>query len=432
MCKIKEKYSRLTKIKSSILIGVLSVTMTLSMGSCADAKQITPEKAVDIYMANKGVWKYHKTEVTNNYYYTFLDLDFDGTLELIASGNSGSANYTDNTYYRIHPDTKTVEEIKKSNTNSKNDEYNLVGISKLFRNNKSGEMFYYCTKSLWVSGYTYTTNGVLNLEDNKITEINLFGSTISDNSTSNTEKNGNEYYYYENNIAVKTDEKTYKEKIDAFENENTNLYLAQEYIYGSEFDSEDEETQRELLLEKYNKFSYDGYKETNYQDDGSGPEVIGSLTEDFTFSSGGGAWGTAVSINSDCSFNVDFHDGELSIKGEDYPNGTMYKADATGKFTDIKRINDYTYSMKMSELTYEKALGTEEIKDDIKYVYRTAYGLENAKRVYLYTPDAPISELPESLLMWVRMGGEQYKDATLGFYALYNVDEHYGFTSNNK
>lgn len=436
MSEFIKKHSQLNQKKKAALLGVLSITIALSMSSCTETKQITPEKAVDIYMENKDKWMLTAPYGSmNNSSYGFLDVDFDGILELAVNSKSGTGSYSQNTYYKINQDTQTVEVIEKNTPYNKNGEYDINNsiYTKLYKNNSSGEMFYYCYDYLRVStGENYVTFGILSFDNNIIEENPLFMEHNNDATIEGNEDLVNEYWCYENGVLIKTDESTYKSKQENFYSENTDLYLMREDIYYSEFDSADEETQRELLLEKYKKFSYDGYKENTYQDDGSGPEVISKLTEDFIFSSGAGAWGTVVSVNSDGSFTVDFHDGEVSLKGEDYPNGTMYKADATGNFSDIKRINDYTYSMKISELTYEKELGTEEIINDIKYVYRTAYGLENAKRVYLYTPDAPISELPQSLLNWVGLGGEQEKDKTLGFYALYNVDEQNGFRSNNK
>lgn len=177
---------------------------------------------------------------------------------------------------------------------------------------------------------------------------------------------------------------------------------------------------------------YMANKDTDYEDDGSGMSVISTLTEDFVYASGASAWGTVVSINSDGSFTVDYHDSELSLADESYPKGTIFKANATGKFHDITRINDYTYSMEISGLEYKNPPDTEEIIDDINYVYSTAYGLDKAKRVYLFTPDTPLTQLPQAFLNGVHLQNEQSDNATLGFYALYNVDQQTVFTSNNK
>lgn len=435
MSALLKKCSQLNKIKKVAIIGALSLTIALSMGSCADSNQITPEKAIDIYMANKDKWMLTSSYGSmENSSYGFLDLDFDGTLELAVNNISGTGIYSKNTYYKINQDTQTVEVIVKYNPENKNGEYDINNslYTKLYKNN-SGELFYYCHDYLRVStGNVYVTFGTLSFDNDEIKEIVLFKEHNCDTSIEGNEDLVNEYWYYENNVNIKTDESTYKSKQENFYSEHTDLYLMRENIYCSEFDSADEETQRELLLNSYKKFNYDGYKDTDYEDDGSGMSVISTLTEDFVYASGASAWGTVVSINSDGSFTVDYHDSELSLADESYPKGTIFKANATGKFHDITRINDYTYSMEISGLEYKNQPDTEEIIDDINYVYSTAYGLDKAKRVYLFTPDTPLTQLPQAFLNGVHLQNEQYDNATLGFYALYNVDQQTVFISNNK
>lgn len=396
---------------------------------------LTPEEAVDIYMNNKSMWILNpEYEPMYGYTYSFLDLDFDGTLELIVSSTYGTGRFTDNSFYRINQDSNTVEAIAENNPQGGYGEYDLWYTKyPLLVKNSSGEMVYYC-EDFWYAGageYGYSY-GKLFLENDEINTESLFQMSKTQKYEQGTTEEVSSYSYYENGILVDADKDTYALKVDSFFDEYKNLYLSTSNIIGRDFDSADETSQKSSLLKCYKSFNYDGYKENEYQDDGSGPEVISKLTEDFIFSSGAGAWGTVVSINSDGSFTCNYHDSDMGIVGDNYPKGTVHKADATGKFYDIKRINDYTYCMTMSDLDYEKEPGTEEIVDGVKYEYSTAYGLDEAKRVYLYTPDAPISELPYDFLSWVHITGEQSEGATLGFYALYNVDEHEGFTSNNK
>lgn len=161
-------------------------------------------------------------------------------------------------------------------------------------------------------------------------------------------------------------------------------------------------------------------------------EVFSRFTNKFVFSSGAGNWGTTLNINSDGSFDGIFTDSNMGVTGEGYPKGTIYKSVFNGQFENLTQINDYTYSMNMSSINYENQPDTEEIIDGAKYIYSTAYGLANATTVYIYTPDAPVSKLPEEFKSWIfdlRMNSEK---KTLGFFALYNVDEQQGFSSSNK
>lgn len=51
--------------------------------------------------------------------------------------------------------------------------------------------------------------------------------------------------------------------------------------------------------------------------------------------------------------------------------------------------NDYTYSMGIAEISYEKEAGTEEVIDGIQYYYTAPYGLEDTEELLLYLPGAP-------------------------------------------
>ena len=113
-------------------------------------------------------------------------------------------------------------------------------------------------------------------------------------------------------------------------------------------------------------------KENNNQKQTIETEVIDSISFadlkdlQFVFSSGVGAWATVFSIEEDGSFSGEYFDTDMGVMGEDYPNGTMYQSIFTGKFSGIQKVNEYTYSMQISELNYEREVGTEEIKDGVE------------------------------------------------------------------
>lgn len=82
---------------------------------------------------------------------------------------------------------------------------------------------------------------------------------------------------------------------------------------------------------------------------------------DFYFATGTGGWETIIRIKPDGSFYGEYHDMEYNLIGDDYPNGTMFQSNFTGQFTQPVKINDYTYSIRISELNYEKEFDTQEI-----------------------------------------------------------------------
>ena len=102
---------------------------------------------------------------------------------------------------------------------------------------------------------------------------------------------------------------------------------------------------------------------------------------DFTFSSGAGAWATQLNIRPDGSFSGEYWDMDMGSTGDGYPNGTQYGNTFTGTFTDLKKVNDYTWSMKLDKINYTYEIGKEEILDQILYSYTEAYGLDGADEV---------------------------------------------------
>ena len=148
---------------------------------------------------------------------------------------------------------------------------------------------------------------------------------------------------------------------------------------------------------------------------------------EFYFSSGAGGWATVMTINEDGSFSGNFHDSDMGDTGEQYPNGTLYYCDFNGSFGDLERVDDYTYRTIIDHIDFANTPETEEIKDGVKYVYGTAYGLDDAENLYFYLPGKPVSELPEAYVSWVQMGPEIEENGCLTIYGLYNEKAENGF-----
>lgn len=150
---------------------------------------------------------------------------------------------------------------------------------------------------------------------------------------------------------------------------------------------------------------------------------------EFYFSSGAGGWRTFLNIEEDGSFHGEYSDSDMGSTGDGYPNGTYYYCEFNGKFTEAVKVNDYTYSMKIEEISCVNEPETSEIIDGILYYYATPYGMEGAEEVLIYLPGAPISELPEEYINWVCNDMVDPDAVELPFYGLYNVTEQNGFSS---
>ncbi len=146
----------------------------------------------------------------------------------------------------------------------------------------------------------------------------------------------------------------------------------------------------------------------------------------FEFSSGAGAWSTELTVNKDGSFKGLYHDSDAGSTGTGYPNGTVYVCEFTGSFGQLQKVDDYTYKTTIQKITTTKKSGTEELADDMKYIYSTPYGLDDAKTIYIYLKGKPVSSLPEGYKDWVRLILND-SDKTLPCYGIYNENAENGF-----
>ncbi len=148
----------------------------------------------------------------------------------------------------------------------------------------------------------------------------------------------------------------------------------------------------------------------------------------FVFSSGAGAWDTELTLDADGSFEGVYQDGEAAA-GPEYPYGTSYICRFKGRFGQITRLNDYSCSMRLEELTYETETNAEWIEDGVRYIGAEAYGLTEGEEFIFYMPFTPAAELDEIFLSWwpdhilYREGSIQ----TLYTYAIRNGNTNDGF-----
>ena len=148
---------------------------------------------------------------------------------------------------------------------------------------------------------------------------------------------------------------------------------------------------------------------------------------EFRFNSGAGAWGTVMRIAPDGSFSGNYHDTEMGDVGEDYPMGSVYLSEFTGRFSQPEEVNGHTFSLNIEELQYAQEPGTQEIRDGIRYCYSTAHGLADAEQLLLYLPGAPLEELPEEYRYWCSATLYGYEGTELPHYGLYNAGQEHGF-----
>ena len=118
----------------------------------------------------------------------------------------------------------------------------------------------------------------------------------------------------------------------------------------------------------------------------------------------------------------------MGVDGEDHPNGTIYICDFSGRFSELEKVDKYSYSLTLAEISSDYEVEKEWIEDGVRYVSSAPYGMEEGDEFILYLPDTPIDGLDEEFLSWWQcwvMYGEQ--TGTLEMYGLYNIKMGYGF-----
>lgn len=159
--------------------------------------------------------------------------------------------------------------------------------------------------------------------------------------------------------------------------------------------------------------------------------LLDAFPLDLLFASGAGAWGTTLTLNADGTFEGHYSDADMGDNSTNYPNGTVYFCDFTGRFSAMTKISEYAYSMRIEELTYDRDIGREQRVDGLRYITADPYGIAGGEEFILYLPGTPVDELSEEFLSWWPDAYEWRQgelDALTG-YGLYNVSTGQGFFS---
>ncbi|MBE7004634.1 MAG: hypothetical protein E7425_10210 [Ruminococcaceae bacterium] len=156
-----------------------------------------------------------------------------------------------------------------------------------------------------------------------------------------------------------------------------------------------------------------------------------SLPRLFNFASGVGGWSTELYMKPDGSFTGSYHDSDMGDADKGYPNGTLYLCNFSGRFGDVKYVDDYTYSMRILTLEIDP-MEEESIVDGVRYLASGPYGLENADEVLVYLPGSVMTKLPWPFVSWIsapHAWPSEERPLFLPFYGLYNVENREGWFS---
>ena len=228
---------------------------------------LAPYEAVGIYMNNIEKWQIdpNKTRMSmEGYRYVFLDLDFDGILELIASETQGSGRYSKNNFYRISNDKTSIELIPFDQSVNQKNQCDLIFEDSpvLYKNNKTGNYEYiFCDYIRIGGGMDYFREEEYSYKDGKIYATPLFAYEVIQAEVSESGEKEEYFTLFNLDETSKVDKETYDNAIKNFESQRTNLDLELEIITDDEFSEATNITeQSDMLLDAYKEFSYNGFE----------------------------------------------------------------------------------------------------------------------------------------------------------------------------
>ena len=155
---------------------------------------------------------------------------------------------------------------------------------------------------------------------------------------------------------------------------------------------------------------------------------------DFSFSSGAGAWVTSFEVDENGHFKGSYMDTDMGTPETDNAHIVRYCCDFEGDFAKPEKIDDYTYKTSIVNITFAQEPGTEEVKNDTRFVYTEPYGLDGGKDFYFYMEGKPLDSIDEEVLIWVQSAWldtpNPDKDIKeLPFTVFVNENQHFGFSS---
>lgn len=148
--------------------------------------------------------------------------------------------------------------------------------------------------------------------------------------------------------------------------------------------------------------------------------------EHFILTTKANIWRSEITLKKDGSFSGKYTEETSEYSAEDgYPNGMVLICEFEGKFSNFIKVDEYTYAMKLSELTTKYDPDEFWIEDGILYSTAHPAGIEGGEWFYIYLPGKPTAGLDEAFTMWYI--NSDTLPSVLDVYGLYNPNERYAF-----
>lgn len=222
---------------------------------------LSPESAVQIYLDAVDNWILEDKMYMSGYRYLFLDLNFDGVLELITSSCDGSGKYSSNHYYTINLSDYSVEPIKdilQSEDYYGQVDFMISGYPKLYYDNENSEKMYVLADMTGVSDMYGFAEYKITCENNTVNSELLFTKYeaydyVDEPSEPST------YHIHIYGRSEQVEAKLYHDEYNKYYRGLTDLNLVYGFVVGNTFGTATASERKQLLLDAYEAYSYDGF-----------------------------------------------------------------------------------------------------------------------------------------------------------------------------
>ena len=118
----------------------------------------------------------------------------------------------------------------------------------------------------------------------------------------------------------------------------------------------------------------------------------------FTYTNSQLAGTTTLTMGADGTFTGKYIDSQPLLNSTEYPKGTTYLCNFTGRFKNVTAISGGIYQMEIDSLALSALPDKEVVKDGMRYISTVAYGFENAELFDLFLPGSYTKDMPECLV----------------------------------
>jgi len=151
-------------------------------------------------------------------------------------------------------------------------------------------------------------------------------------------------------------------------------------------------------------------------------EVI--LPQSYLLASGAGGWSTVLFLENDGTFHGEYHDSDMGVTGENYPNGTVYRCRFSGTFA--LQTQDDSRFMNILSLETQDIPGEITYEDGQRMIGSAAYGLDGTEKLVIYPAGFSVADLPENFYAgWAQE--YLYGETELPYTVLYHEMEQLAF-----